>query len=1484
MTHSTDVRPGVDTEIVQTNLLRGHEALFGGRDGGDLEIRGGDCIETFSGGSVIVEPGKNQNDDTVGNVYLNRRSRLEQDEIVILVAGESPTSGGQMFNIYGGPITPEGTIFAPESSLFFENDTPGLWIKTTPVGVNTGWEQIATVPAVAEDLEETLQIGNVTGALPIIVNNTNSGVHGEDGVGVDGISYVVRSGNSGGGAGGSLEVLSGAVTSGTGDGGRLTVAAGSSFGGPTGGRGGPVQITAGASGTNFDGGSITLTAGVGGPNLGGDGGSLFFNAGAGGGGGGGDIRGVAGNGATGQLGGGITWQGGSGAPGGGITLTGGGGDGANAAGGGIFLTAGVPDAGGGAGANISIMASSAVGAFAGGNITLTPGTGTPDGVVTVNGKLTVTGIIDPIGLVFQETSGGTDVPVPANEGALYVSDGSSGRTDNALYYKDDSGSHWQIAPPPAGSGLSFVEAFTRMSWGSIQVTDTTVATELVGGTGLWEDADGFDSGGVSNFGRTIGSEGPALLTQTGAVLGNWAAIQGATAGGTGLVRREHRYLATFKFNLGVGATNTDFFVGFTDQAASAHGAEAAGSIIPMNSNIIGLVKEDDGSSDFDFYIENGAGTTTRIATGEVVSTQVLYLVVDATASDSSVTLKLLDDAYNEIASQNYNAGNTSLPSTTIGLRPILITKAATASNREGNLYEAAVVTRADLLADAIGGASPLSVVLGVGNTTGGTSIEITHGDFILGEADGNAGAGGTIGIISGETTNAANFSGNLTMGTGANLDPGATGGTGTVLLASGPMGVTQLGTTGSATFGTGGHGGAGNSGIVTVSSGSAGGNSGGVTISTGAAGGTPGTLALVAGSGIGATSAGGPITATAGNSGDAVGANITLNAGSPTGGNNDGGSIVLNPGTGFGTGNNGVVFVNGKLTVTGIIDPTGMVFDNVASVPEGTPAAGKSTLWVRASDNALILTNDSGTDTEIGSGGGVPLTVQDEGGNVDTNVALINFIGAGVTAASGGAGIVNVTIPGGVGGEDLATTLGFGNTTGGLNIELTSGSELVTPDAVTPDDLTIRSGSATGAGTGAGKLGLVSGNGNDPGAGAGGDGGPLSITGGAGANSGTGKGGEGANFAVQLGAGGSTTFAAADGGSGGSFSLVSGTGGNSTTGNSGLGGSCAFTLGDGGNSTNGTPGLGGGYLFVSGAGGDESTSGIGANGGGWTVTLGSGGQGAGALNDSGDGGGVTLTAGAGGAAILNANGGDGGGITLTAGDGGAGNGTGGDGQGGGVNIAAGGGPGTGGSSVFRTAGPNPGPFVVSQPEIQLLTSNDALGGDGAYVRMFSGLGTGGGDFRAFAGASSAGIAGDMLLEAGTSTLAGAGTGGEAALIGGDSTDALGTAGNVRLTPGPASGGGVPGFIDLDGGIGRDQTGYKHGTVPLGPVPGAVNPIAFGTPFPALPLGYTISVEVETAPGAPPPIHWIHTIGPGGFTVEFPIPPPAFTVLHWTARA
>lgn len=126
--------------------------------------------------------------------------------------------------------------------------------------------------------------------------------------------------------------------------------------------------------------------------------------------------------------------------------------------------------------------------------------------------------------------------------------------------------------------------------------------------------------------------------------------------------------------------------------------------------------------------------------------------------------------------------------------------------------------------------------------------------------------------------------------------------------------------------------------------------------------------------------------------------------------------------------------------------------DHPAFNPAGFPAA------FTYSDNALRMGYDNtgsgltainvqdAIDEIVGGPGSI--TVNDEGILVDANTTTLNFTGAGVTAAAGGPGVVNVSIPGGGGGASLAVTLGIGNQTTGIAIQSDGGGNARGTDAL----------------------------------------------------------------------------------------------------------------------------------------------------------------------------------------------------------------------------------------------------------------------------------------------------------------------------------------------------------------------------------------------------------------------------------------------------
>ncbi len=162
------------------------------------------------------------------------------------------------------------------------------------------------------------------------------------------------------------------------------------------------------------------------------------------------------------------------------------------------------------------------------------------------------------------------------------------------------------------------------------------------------------------------------------------------------------------------------------------------------------------------------------------------------------------------------------------------------------------------------------------------------------------------------------------------------------------------------------------------------GGSGGYSFTSGA-GNTLGSggFNIVTGSGDGATS--GEFSFTSGNASAAESGSFTVITGNNSGGTNsgkitlitgtanggNGGNIELFPGIST-SGTDGYVdiagdvYISGKLNVTGLIDPTGLVLNEQAVAPYDTTTTGtEGLIWVR-DDNNLIFTDQTGADSVVG--------------------------------------------------------------------------------------------------------------------------------------------------------------------------------------------------------------------------------------------------------------------------------------------------------------------------------------------------------------------------------------------------------------------------------------------------------------------------------------------------------------------------------------
>lgn len=135
-----------------------------------------------------------------------------------------------------------------------------------------------------------------------------------------------------------------------------------------------------------------------------------------------------------------------------------------------------------------------------------------------------------------------------------------------------------------------------------------------------------------------------------------------------------------------------------------------------------------------------------------------------------------------------------------------------------------------------------------------------------------------------------------------------------------------------------------------------------------------GTVGIITGDGNSIENNGGDLTIVTGyGSTDpgANGGNIYFNlGGANTGSDGNGGSLIINPGSGDGMGMAGEVLINGKLTVTGLIDPTGLVLDYQGVMPFDPSGLDKGVLWGDTAGKLNYTYDDNGTPITIELGGG----------------------------------------------------------------------------------------------------------------------------------------------------------------------------------------------------------------------------------------------------------------------------------------------------------------------------------------------------------------------------------------------------------------------------------------------------------------------------------------------------------------------------------
>ena len=1042
MTQSKQVRKGVDTAIVQATLVRGPDTVNfefpSSIPSCDIIVRGGDTVDAEQSqlgalglSDLVLQPGS----DLAGGVTLNPtrikiRKRKLDPLLPHLTFQEDEDSGtgnpiGFQFEFYGDLSDPEGVVPGEKGSLFVGQDTNGigLWQKTTDKSLTTGWISFANTGDANADLAQTLVLGNLTGPTKIVVSQS-SGIDAEIGV-----SYTVKSGDalSPDGDSGDLILSSGQVGGGdTGNAGKVSVKGADSAGGSSGGGGGNIELFSGDSGGTFAGGEILLTAGVGGPT-GGVGGRVKVNAGVGTVGDGGALVLDAGGSISG-IGGAAFLRSGAGQPGGliriesGVAQTG-----SSSQGGLIEITVGNSDDANGN----DIILTAAVGDGTnkdGGNIILNPGAGDSggdDGAVIVNGKLTVTGVIDPVGLILTESDGNSAVPVGSGEGAIYVSDGSAGREENGLYYKTEGGQHHLIEPSGTIGSPGISNPFSALQWGYLIAPGNKAAVP-----GL----DRFDEIGLFNLGReqtdneyTEDSQIDVFVANTGIGEGPFLnfvlSVDGAHAGyrQLGMYARVDKFITLIKFSVSETTSGGREFYGHVDGSLSTINVDdMLDNGDTPSVDHFGLFRRSTAPR-YSLVSKNSATTDNTFFDLTADSTYYLEVISRGDSDTVPSQLRVLDLNFVEL--QTFSPSASSLLPETTRLQIMFgLQSDSGASSHDIGIYYASIITGEQAFSGASASLQSWGSALQLGNASGGTDVIISNGDNIFGQAGTISTAPSQLQITAGLTVSPTFDSAGILISSGTNAVGSGSSGTGDILLQTLDLTGSSSGTTGKVSLLTGPNTGSGNTGELEFITGTTvSGFSGSVTLQTGNSL-NSGDISITGGNSNGSSQVGGELILTAGASGiNANGGSIQLTAGN-TSGSGNGGNIVFNPGTASGSGIIGAVIVNGKLTVTGIIDPTGIVFDHQASVPEGTPASNKATFWIR-NDDVPILTTSGGTDIPLlGGGGAVDLD--------DLTDVTITSPSVDEILEYDGAQWVNVPAAGGAPTPSWEATLNVANTTG----------------------------------------------------------------------------------------------------------------------------------------------------------------------------------------------------------------------------------------------------------------------------------------------------------------------------------------------------------------------------------------------------------------------------------------------------------------------
>lgn len=533
-------------------------------------------------------------------------------------------------------------------------------------------------------------------------------------------------------------------------------------------------------------------------------------------------------------------------------------------------------------------------------------------------------------------------------------------TDGLLGYVLTTDGAGNLSFQPGGGGAeNFAEAFARMQWGAANAV-------LIGAPPLSADGIFTSTAAFNTAASTSGTQGVVANAATLAVVNSDAGLEVLSS----TLQRASRFLSVVHFDIGPVVSNLRFFAGAT--TGTVTGGSGQNIPAPVFQHYVGVELRTDAippQATFHFVTDAATGVPTTIDTGVIPSVSTGFWLTIDTTLPAEVTLTLYDQDHVALATTTFAA---NLPLGTSQLNHIVAIRSLDGLIKTCNLWSVSAVTRADLFAGVGGGGGnqDLASVLGFGNETNGIALQGN---------DNGGGSGGDLELLGGTSTGGLGSGGGINLTTGA-PDPAGNGDGGDIVLALADGAGT--GTGGSLDVTTGGGGAInGDGGDFSVSNGNGvgSGNGGVISLTAGDGGitsGFPGAILLRAGDATGGNRAGARINLTSGNgAGTEAGGPIEINAGDGGITNGDGGDIVLTPGTAGGAGIEGEVrvvgdaHVTGKLTVDGLIDPTGLLLNAQGGIPF-TPLGNDGGIWVNAG-GGLVYSNalgDLNLSTAIGGG------------------------------------------------------------------------------------------------------------------------------------------------------------------------------------------------------------------------------------------------------------------------------------------------------------------------------------------------------------------------------------------------------------------------------------------------------------------------------------------------------------------------------------